>query len=292
MLSSAVQVVSECGYGQMSVARVTRRAGVSRRTFYDLFDNREGCFLAAFDEATSEMSALAEQAWRAERIWHRQVRAALAVLLDFLDEHPGVGSLVIVEALGAGSRVLDHRARLIAQLTRAVDAGRIAAGPRRQPAPLTAEGVVGAVLSVIHARLLESRPQCLMELLNPLMGVIVTPYMGHAAAGRELERVLPPKAVKPVDAKDPLAGVKMRITYRTLRVLSVIALQPGASNRQIALAAGVSDQGQISKLLTRLDGLGLVQNTAPRQPTGDPNAWQLTQLGLEVQQATDSGEQQ
>jgi AcrR family transcriptional regulator len=283
MLSSAVQVVSERGYGQMSVARVTRRAGVSRRTFYDLFENREGCFLAAFDEAVSEMSTLAERAWEGEQTWHARVRASLGALLDFLDERPGVGALVVVEALGAGPRVLERRAGLIAQLIVAVDEGRVAAVGRRQSAPLTAEGVVGAVLSVIHARLLETGPQRLGELLSPLMAVIVTPYLGHAAAARELERAVPLRATKPAAAKDPLAGLNMRITYRTLRVLTVIAEQPEASNRQIALEAGVSDQGQISKLLTRLEGLGLIQNTAAPQPTGEPNAWQLTPNGRDVQ---------
>lgn len=285
MLSSAVQVVSEGGYGQMSVARVTRRAGVSRRTFYDLFENREGCFLAAFDEAVAEMGALATQAWEEERGWPAQVRAALAVLLEFLDERPGVGALVVVEALGAGPRVLEHRAAVLAQLTRAVEQGRGEAGPRRKPAPLTAEGVVGAVLSVIHARLLEARPQRLTELLGPLMAVIATPYLGHAAAERELERPLPSRTTRALGARDPLVGLGMRITYRTLRVLSVIAEQPGASNRQVALEAGVADQGQISKLLARLERLELIQNTALGQPMGEPNAWHLTPRGREVQSA-------
>jgi AcrR family transcriptional regulator len=283
MLNSAVQVVSERGYGQMSVARVTRRAGVSRRTFYDLFENREGCFLAAFDEAVSEMSTLAQQAWEGEQTWHARVRASLGALLDFLDERPGVGALVVVEALGAGPRVLEHRARMLAQLTEAIDKGCTTAATRRQPAPLTAEGIVGAVLSVIHARLLETRPQRLGELLNPLMALIVTPYLGHTAAQWELERSVPHRAARPINAEDPLKGLNMRITYRTLRVLTVIAEQPGASNRQIALQAGVSDQGQISKLLTRLERLELVHNTAPPQPAGEPNVWLLTQRGRAVQ---------
>jgi hypothetical protein len=89
----------------------------------------------------------------------------------------------------------------------------------------------------------------------------------------------------------------MRLTYRTLRVLTVIGEQDGdgssvgLSNREVATAAGISDQGQISKLLTRLEGLGLVENATPiphrrDQPTGEPNAWRLTVRGQEVAHAT------
>lgn len=69
------------------------------------------------------------------------------------------------------------------------------------------------------------------------------------------------------------------MTYRTMRVLSAIASQPGLSNIEAARQAGVSDQGQISKLLNRLARLGLVENTGEGQPFGAPNAWHLTPEG-------------
>jgi AcrR family transcriptional regulator len=285
MLRSAVQVVSERGYGQMSVARVTGRAGVSRRTFYELFENREGCFLAAFDEAVEEMAAVALTAYQAESAWRERLRSALAALLQFLDEQPGIGQLVIVEALGAGPRVLEHRARLIASLTAVLDGGRAGLAGRREPPPLTAEGVVGAVLSVVHARLSTRRTEPLAELLNPLMGMIVAPYLGARVAARELERSAPERTVRASGAEDPLADLNMRITYRTLMVLTVIGEQPGVSNRCIADAAGVADQGQMSRLLGRLEGLGLLANSVPSQPSGEPNAWHLTLHGEEVQRA-------
>ena len=62
-------------------------------------------------------------------------------------------------------------------------------------------------------------------------------------------------------------------TYRTLRVLAAIATHPGASNREVADFAGVLDEGQISKLLKRLESLGLIENTGEGQPKGKPNAW-------------------
>jgi AcrR family transcriptional regulator len=295
MLHSAVQVISEVGYREMSVARVTGRAGVSRRTFYDLFDDREDCFLAVFDDAVARVAGLVGPAYeREQKGWRERVRCALAVLLSFLDGEPGVCSLLVVDALGAGPRVLERRAEILAQLGVAVQEGGFHARGGRGLPPMTGEGVVGAVFSVIHTRVSQQQPGSMVELLGPLMGMIVLPYLGSAAAQRELERPVPKVARAPKSRSvvggsmgDPLTGLSMRVTYRTLRVLDVIAGHPGVSNRWVAGEAGVADQGQISKLLTRLERLGLIHNAAGEgsQPSGEPNAWALTARGVEVQQA-------
>jgi predicted transcriptional regulator len=57
------------------------------------------------------------------------------------------------------------------------------------------------------------------------------------------------------------------------------------SNRQVADASGIRDQGQISKLLTRLEQLGLVANAADARAKGEPNQWALTSRGSQVRQA-------
>ncbi len=77
----------------------------------------------------------------------------------------------------------------------------------------------------------------------------------------------------------------MRITYRTVRVLMSIGSGPMASNREIAAVAGIADQGQVSKLLTRLESLGLVRNDGVGHAKGAPNAWVLTPRGLDVERA-------
>ncbi len=58
---------------------------------------------------------------------------------------------------------------------------------------------------------------------------------------------------------DPLRELGIRLTYRTVMVLMAVAAHPGSSNRMVADEAGISDQGQISKLLRRLEGLGLIE---------------------------------
>jgi AcrR family transcriptional regulator len=299
-------VVSEHGVGSATVSRVVKRAGVSRRTFYELFDDRDDCFVAVLDDVLRRAGSVTGTAYETARGgWREQLRAGLGALLGFFEEEPFSGSLLVVDALGAGPKILERRARVLDALTTIVDQGRDEAKAGSSgPPPLTAEGVVGAVLSVIHARLLEHDRQSLLDLLNPLMGMIVLPYLGRAAARREQERPLPqpsrpetpgrpgarsgfsrPDRVPGPAPRDPLEGLNMRLTYRTLMVLAAIAADPGASNRQVAQVAGVHDQGQISKLLGRLEKLGLVHNGGNGQPRGEPNAWTLTLRGQEVAQA-------
>ncbi len=302
LLAAMAVVAGERGAANASVAHVVSRAGVSRRTFYELFEDREACFLDAFDQAVAQASetvlpAYAGQAPRRSGTshrgghadWRERMRAGLAALLQFLDAEPGMARLVVVEALGAGPRALEHRARVLAALIAAVDEGRLEMSrgrPPKEPPPLTAEGVVGAVFAVLHARIVQegARSQ-LSALLGELMGVTVLPYLGPASAQKELERPAPPLQTKPRPHRDPLEGLRMRLTYRTLRALAAVAAHPGASNRRLAEAAGIVDQGQASKLLTRLEDLGLIENTGEGHAKGARNAWVLTTRGEQVAQS-------
>jgi AcrR family transcriptional regulator/DNA-binding MarR family transcriptional regulator len=291
MLAAAVEAVEEVGYARMTVAQVISRARVSRKTFYDVFTDREDCFLAAFEQALGQARTIASEAYAQEPTWRDGIRTALARLLMFMDEEPGLAKLCIVEALGAGERVLDRRAVVLDELAQVIDRGRSATNATREPPDVTAEGVVGAIFAVLHTRVLENGDQPLTDLLGSLMSMIVLPYLGARAAGRELTR--PPLEI-PIDSrprsmtrqKDPLEGLNMRLTYRTVRVLMVIAEHPGASNREIAEGSGIIDQGQISKLLNRLARLKLVENLGEGQEKGAANAWHLTTRGAQVERAT------
>jgi AcrR family transcriptional regulator len=291
ILAAMVAVAVERGAGNATVARVVARSGVSRRTFYEQFEDREECFLGAFDEAVARIAAVVVPAYREPSKWRERVRAGLAALLEFLDCQRDWGRLPIVEALGAGPRALERRRGVLIQIIAVVDRGREEARGNGNPQPLAAEGIVGGVLSLIHSRLLDDSNAPLLELLGPLMAMIVLPYLGPAAARRELERPVP-AAHNNGGGKansDPLRDLNMRLTYRTVRVLLAVGelSGPGSppSNRQVADAAGIRDQGQISKLLSRLEHLGLIANTSDGHAKGEPNKWTLTNRGSQVHHA-------
>jgi AcrR family transcriptional regulator len=332
ILTAMTELVRERGVRGVTVAHVVDRSGVSRRTFYEQFDDREDCLLAAFEHALRRAAARVRPAYEAAEGWPERIRAALAALLEFLDAEPAMGGLCVVDALAAEGRVLECRAHAVdalievvheggrAQRSAGARGGRAAAreaadaqasarrtaaarsasvngrsssrGSSARPARIVAEGAVGAVLAVIHARMIEPDPKPLSGLLGPLMGMIVLPYLGPEAAASELKRPPPRSRRRSAAQADPLRELDMRLTYRTVRVLLAISELGGQrrsvggrafNNRQVADAAGVADQGQISKLLWRLEHLGLIANSVERQGRGEANAWSLTRKGREVE---------
>jgi AcrR family transcriptional regulator len=262
------------------------RAGVSRRTFYELFGDREACLLAAFDDALARASRYVLDAYDPQAKWVERVRTALTAVLQFLEVERGAGQLLVVGSLGAGHNALERRRRGIAQIIALIDQGRNETKTGSGLPPLTAEGIAGGVLSVLHSRLIDPDGGSLVKLTGPLMSMIVLPYLGSAAARKELARPVPRVPRSPATAGlDALRELRMRLTYRTVRVLLAVAAQPGGSNRQVADESGIADQGQISKLLARLHGLGLIENTGAGSVRGAPNSWVLTDRGWEVQGA-------
>ncbi len=293
LLAAAVGTVDELGYSETTVSHITNRARVSRRTFYELFENREDCFAAMFERALELIRSEIAQAGLEGLSWRERVRGGLWTILCFLEREPALARVCVVQSLRGDRRMLDLRSDTLARLADVLDGGR-AGSTRGSGLPaLTAEGLVGAAHSIVYKRVLDEGPEPLTGLLSELMGMIVLPYLGPEAARREQDRPAPsasPSPASPVEVgvegaqadRNPLEDIPMRITYRTALVLQHIAERPGISNREVADLAGVSDQGQMSKLLSRLQRLGLIDNAGMGHSKGEPNAWTLTHTGLQV----------
>jgi AcrR family transcriptional regulator/DNA-binding MarR family transcriptional regulator len=282
MIAAMVEVAGERGALDASVSHVVARSGVSRRTFYEIFAGREDCFLAAFDDAVERAAEAVASAYGGGHRWRERVRGGLTALLDFCEREPSIARLLFVDSLGGGPRALARRREVLRHLIDSIEEGRSEA--KTKPPRLTAEGVVGAVLSVIHARLVDGQHEDLLGLVNPLMSTIVLPYLGRAAADKELVQVVVrEQSFSRRAISHPLRELDMRLTYRTVCVLAAVEKWPQGSNRQIGEDAGISDQGQISRLLARLDGLGLIENREADSDRGAPNAWVLTKKGKELQ---------
>jgi len=283
IIDAMVAVACERGARSVTVVDVINRAGVSRKTFYDIFADRDDCLLAVIDHGVACATDRVRDACETQRSWIERVRAGLRVMLEFFEEEPALARLCVVDGAFATPATLARRQELLDLLVEIVDEGR--SGVSREPSPLAAESVVGGVFGVIHSRLLRSGGAALVELVGPLMSVIVLPYLGPAAARREQNRPVPaarPGASARVHC-NPVDGLNIRLTYRTMRVLTAVGAQSGLSNREISELAGIKDQGQMSKLLARLSSVGLLENAADTLIEGSPNAWRLTRRGEDVE---------
>ncbi|HEY2631245.1 MAG TPA: TetR/AcrR family transcriptional regulator [Solirubrobacteraceae bacterium] len=288
LLNAMVNASCDQGAGSVTVTDVVKRSGMSRRTFYEMFTDRDDCFVAAFEHTLTIATERVSEGYDPAAGWRERVQTGLVALLSFLDEEPRLGRLLLVESIAGGPRVAARRSETIAKLTTLLDEGANETRSASDLPALTSEGLVGAVLSVLQNRLLDPTHGSLFALTNELASMIFLPYLGAATARRELERPLPTitrpdgDRIYEPSLSDPFKAAGMRLTYRTVRVLSAAADHPGASNRLIGQTAEISDQGQISKLLGRLQRVGMLENTGVGPVKGGPNAWSLTDAGLRV----------
>jgi AcrR family transcriptional regulator len=188
IVAAIAKVAAEDGEESATVARVAGLARVSTQAFYEHFDDCSDCLLAMFDEVVTLVAERAGAADRSQAGWVERMRAGMLALLEFLDEEPELARVCVDRAMTSGVATLARRMELPSELERLPDEGR-ANPPMSQPLPAhTADGVIGGTLGIIHACLHRSEQRPPAHLINPLMAMIVLPYLGEAAALRELTR--------------------------------------------------------------------------------------------------------
>jgi DNA-binding MarR family transcriptional regulator len=272
------------GVGAVDVGRPARSAGVSRESF----DGSERSVLAAFEDGLERVVVQARVACEAEHGWLERVRVALLAVLEFFDEQPEVAMLLLVDREDGGPALRARRSEVLARLAQLLDGGRSAT--RAFPPPLTARAVLSGVLAELQGCLSDPGQGPLVELSPALMSFIVMPFLGAAAARRELER--PMVVARAVAARRAARELLHNFSGRGMRhplaprVLHAIKAEPGLSNSEVATRAQVANEGHMSRVLSRLKRLGLIENTgATAHLPGRPNTWQLTSKGDEVEQA-------
>jgi AcrR family transcriptional regulator len=268
---------------------VARRAGVQERVFFEVFGTEQECVQAMFEEGLERLSQTVDEAVGREGSWLDRLRAGLVAFLGFLDDEPACARLLILDRPVTDGMVgLNCQLRLVGVLTSLVDSGVPQARDERIHEPLlTSEFVVGGAISVIRGQMLKRDRTVLVGLAPSLMSFIVRPYLGQVAATTEL--VGRPSANDDATAATftpsreaelaRAASLPIRVTHRTTMVLHAVARAPYSNNREIADAAELTDEGQTSKLLARLERHGVIENVGIGAARGEPNAWLLTASG-------------
>lgn len=186
LLEAAVRVVAAKGYGATTVTDLTREAGISRTTFYEMFEDKEACFLAAYDGAVDALVRRVGLAYEAEEGWPARARSGLAALLEALAEEPELARLALVDVGAAGPAAQRRHRAALQRLTPFFDEGRdFAPGGRNLPAN-TSRMAIGAVAGLISDELAEGRAEELPDLLSEVLFATLVPYIGPAAAAREV----------------------------------------------------------------------------------------------------------
>lgn len=188
LLAATLRATTELGYREMSVQDVLERAGVSRPTFYEHFENREACFLAAFDAAGGRLrTRIAAAVGSADGGWRNRLRVALGELLRFAADEPDAAATLVVEARAACPAALLRRDELLDHFAACLDE-QIRADPPEgsSPAAIASAGVVGGIEALLYTRLNREEVENLEEMVPSLMYFAVLPFEGHQVASEEL----------------------------------------------------------------------------------------------------------
>jgi AcrR family transcriptional regulator len=157
LLQALVELVDEHGWAGVRVAELVARAGVSRRSFYEHFENKQECLLAAFDVSVQRLTERIAKAYDPHMEWQEQVRAIVGAVFAATLERPNAMRLVCVDVGAAGPTGVARWGRGAAQFElflREVFAR--APGEGGIPEPV-AKAVVGALRKIIYSRVAEGQ---------------------------------------------------------------------------------------------------------------------------------------
>ena len=189
LLEAAVRVVAAKGYGAMTIGDLTKEAGVSRTTFYELFEDKEACFLAAYDNAVEVLVRRVIAAYESEQSWPERAAAGLAALLETLAGEPALARLSIVDIGNAGPAAQRRYRATVQRLTTLFEEGRDFAPEGRGLPANTSRMAIGGVTGLISDELVADRAEQLPGLLSDVLFATLVPYIGPDAATREVDRL-------------------------------------------------------------------------------------------------------
>jgi len=173
ILSAVVQAATELGYAEMSVEAVIARAGVSRRTFYEHFKNKEDAFLAAYDTVVRHQARQIRRAYLQETGVRERLRAGIRAYLQCIAAEPEVARMCTIEVLAAGPRALAQRSVAMRMFSEIIEDNIHELIPGCTRAALTAETIVGGIHEVVFSRILTGRTQELPGLADDLLATIL-----------------------------------------------------------------------------------------------------------------------
>jgi AcrR family transcriptional regulator len=279
LVAAMGELAAELGASAVGVHHICQRAGISRRTFYDLYTDREACFVDTHEEAFGRLLGHVHEAvGEAGSEWEDRAVAATLALLGALEADRVLAHLCLVSAVGGNPEGLRLRRAAIALI-----AGLLADAPDPAlPSDAVLTGALGAVWELAFRRLTDEPDESIDALAGAAVYLVLAPFVGRRqaaarAAGRGSSSIAYVTRWTPTVALD--AGERgLLVTELTGQTLRYLNGHPGAANIDIARAVDVRHESQISRHLGRLERAGMVS----RRKEGRTNAWVLTASGEEA----------
>lgn len=191
LLAAIAHEVAVRGYRATTITGVVKSASVSTRDFYEHFDSKEECFIAAFDAVRDHLETLVLDAAAAEPDWPRQVIAALTVSLEFFAGDPDLARLCLIEPVSATPSVAIRFREAVLGCAPALEQGRALAGQATTLPPSTEDSLLGGIISLMTRGILAGETAELPRLLPDMVEFTLSPYLGADTAKRMAAEAAP-----------------------------------------------------------------------------------------------------
>jgi AcrR family transcriptional regulator len=178
LMENALRLATVEDVRELSAPRIADEADVSIDAFFELFESKDECYLAALDMLSGELLRVAADEGLSSADWPRAVRRAIGELMLFLAERPHYARTIAAEALAAGPAAVQRNIELARALATLLTEG----APGEPPGRLTVEGVGGAIWHTVRCQVASGRVQLLPALADYLSYVVLTPFIGAEAA--------------------------------------------------------------------------------------------------------------
>ena len=205
LIEAIVELSGTYGYQGLSIAQISSRAGVSSATFYELFEDKEACMLAAYRAATQRTLRRMESALE-EGEWARAARPAFGELLQTVQSDPDSGRVMFVEALSGGPALRREQDLVLDLMEQSAEALLAGAPTGASTLDVPARALVGGVRYIVSRHLRTNEEDRLTRLTDDIIG-----WMGSYAVPSELgrwstgsEALLPSRLRR--RSRDPRAG--------------------------------------------------------------------------------------
>ncbi len=225
-----VAAVAQNGYADTTIKQLVSLAGVSRRTFYELFAEKEQCFLSTYDLIATMATERISRAYRTPEDWRQRLRAGFECFAEIVCEERDASHLVLVDALGVGHRALEHRERMTHHFELMLRQSFQDAPQQAVVSDTVLRAIIAGVRRVAYRRLLAGGPEQLKALIEDLVDWAV----GYHAPG-----VTPPVRA-PIPGSDGIPRLHETLAKSTIAPLDPVLARATLSHRERILHAVVS----------------------------------------------------
>jgi AcrR family transcriptional regulator len=184
LVSGIIAAVSEHGYAETTIAAIVKEAGLSRKTFYEHFKNKEECFDAAYEAAFGYLRQEVNGVAGESAEWGALVRARIERLLEVLGAEPDLASFFLIAPASVGDRVTLRHHEAMRELVGALVAGAPKRKGKAAPDGTQAQALAGGISRLVVRKLDDGEAGKLAELAPALSELVLRPYIGDSDAAR------------------------------------------------------------------------------------------------------------